>query len=47
MTETMANPELVRTLAFYGGLLSAKTGLMSLLTVRHRIKKKVRGHGRN
>ena len=37
----MVNPELARTFAFYGGLLAVKTGLMSLLTVRHRISKKV------
>merc|ERR1712012_356425 len=37
----MADPELMRTLAFYGGLLSVKTGLMSLLTVRQRMKKMV------
>ena len=37
----MVNSELARTFAFYGGLLAVKTGLMSLLTVRHRISKKV------
>ena len=38
---TMANPDLNSTLAFHGCLLGAKMGLMTLLTARQRMLKKV------
>ena len=37
----MVNPDLTNTLAFYGCLLGAKMGLMTLLTARQRLVKKV------
>ena len=40
----MANPDLNCTLAFHGCLLGAKMGLMTLLTARQRMVKKVMWH---
>ena len=41
---TMANSDPNSTLTFYGCLLGAKMGLMTLLTARQRMVKKVNGH---